>query len=498
MTAALNLTTIAPANSAAPNRTNVDLNDDARSGFDDALSSRLQTQQKDEARKSNETADAREGDLGLTQSDAPASKTEKTSLEGATEGENDQTVEIESVNEEQDTVSELTVSLSDAETLSAIEGENAPIEAADAAVNPNETSADASAVSETDTTAGLVEPADLTDETADQAAPQTAIPVTAQAASTAETTSGQNTKTDTIAAANAPTNPATPSQTPVQAPTQTPEGAQSGLPDNAIAPEGEFDGELQVRPTGDAKADKPQGEPGTSTQSASANTTTAANTSGDSSGHNQSQSNAKSPIEALLAMQARAQAATPVEIQIEPLDSMDPSSLDLEFEFSQLRTDTRLDGVRAANQLAHAARFTPQTVQTLAARIAQGVGSGASTIDIRLDPPELGRVEVRLELGPENTVRAVLAAERPETLSELERTSEELENALADSGLDLENDGLEFTLMDEDSDEDDLSETDSDALLLDALNGSQNAQTTPTPALYGFDLKPTSPLNLRV
>ncbi|WP_300529152.1 flagellar hook-length control protein FliK [Maricaulis sp.] len=92
------------------------------------------------------------------------------------------------------------------------------------------------------------------------------------------------------------------------------------------------------------------------------------------------------------------------------------------------------------------ARFTPQTATNLAAQIQRRFVNGARVFDIRLDPAELGRVDVRLELSPDQRVQAILTIERPETLAEMQRNARELERALAEAGLDVGDDGLEFQL----------------------------------------------------
>lgn len=93
-----------------------------------------------------------------------------------------------------------------------------------------------------------------------------------------------------------------------------------------------------------------------------------------------------------------------------------------------------------------APRFAPHTVQTLAAQIMRRQAEGVRVFDIRMDPPELGRVGVRLELGKDHTVKAMLSAERPDTLHELQRTARDLERALAEAGLNLAENGLSFSL----------------------------------------------------
>ena len=133
-----------------------------------------------------------------------------------------------------------------------------------------------------------------------------------------------------------------------------------------------------------------------------------------------------------------------------PLD-IPADSTDADLDLSTVRAEPRIEAVRPSQHpQAHAAsRFAPTTTQTLAAQITRKFNDGGRVFDIRLDPPELGRVEVRLELGPDNKVSALLSAERADTLSELQRNARDLEKALADAGLELGEDGLSFSLSED-------------------------------------------------
>lgn len=84
----------------------------------------------------------------------------------------------------------------------------------------------------------------------------------------------------------------------------------------------------------------------------------------------------------------------------------------------------------------------------IAMQIAKHVAKGVSTFEIRLDPAELGRVDVKLELTQEGHTRAHLVVERPETLDLLQRDAKALEQALRDAGLDTDEASLEFSLGD--------------------------------------------------
>ena len=89
--------------------------------------------------------------------------------------------------------------------------------------------------------------------------------------------------------------------------------------------------------------------------------------------------------------------------------------------------------------------------QALAAQISRHAQKGETRFEIRLDPAELGKVDVRLTIGSDGQTRAHLFVERSETLDYLMRDQRVLERALQQSGLDLEKQGLEFSLMDQNS-----------------------------------------------
>ena len=84
-------------------------------------------------------------------------------------------------------------------------------------------------------------------------------------------------------------------------------------------------------------------------------------------------------------------------------------------------------------------------IADLAAAIAVRAQTGAKSFEIRLDPAELGRVEVQLELG-HGKADATVTAHRPETLALLVSDSRNLERALHDAGIDASNLSLNFAL----------------------------------------------------
>ncbi len=82
----------------------------------------------------------------------------------------------------------------------------------------------------------------------------------------------------------------------------------------------------------------------------------------------------------------------------------------------------------------------------MAVEIARNFAAGNNRFQIRMDPPELGRIDVRLNIDENGTLRARLAVERPETLDLLQRDARALERALADIGFEGTRTNLEFSL----------------------------------------------------
>jgi chemotaxis protein MotD len=82
----------------------------------------------------------------------------------------------------------------------------------------------------------------------------------------------------------------------------------------------------------------------------------------------------------------------------------------------------------------------------LAVSIAARSLGGARQFDIRLDPPELGHVEVRLSIDAAGKTSAHLSADQPQTLDLLQRDAGSLARALRDAGLDLSQNSLNFSL----------------------------------------------------
>jgi flagellar hook-length control protein FliK len=73
---------------------------------------------------------------------------------------------------------------------------------------------------------------------------------------------------------------------------------------------------------------------------------------------------------------------------------------------------------------------------------------GLKEFQIRLDPAELGRVDVTLEIGDDKSVTARVVVDRVETLHLLQREAKTLERAFEQAGLKSSDAGVDITLRD--------------------------------------------------
>ncbi len=87
----------------------------------------------------------------------------------------------------------------------------------------------------------------------------------------------------------------------------------------------------------------------------------------------------------------------------------------------------------------------------LAFEIAASARSGKSRFDIRLDPADLGRIDVRIDVDRTGQVTSHLTVEKPETLSMLRQDAPQLQQALDDAGFKTGDGGLQFSLRDQSS-----------------------------------------------
>ncbi len=182
----------------------------------------------------------------------------------------------------------------------------------------------------------------------------------------------------------------------------------------------------------------PANEASTSTQTAEKSTITTDNGS-------------KTPTPAQLAS-----SSPPVVVQAAPVAqaAIAPTALQ-----TQLTTQIRTADITIAKladpaktnapKAPQAATQPPAPTQDFARLVAQRLSSGATSFDLRLDPPELGRVEASLQVADDGDAVLALKFESQSTLDLFARDEAALRNALLSSGFNLGGERLAFSLSDD-------------------------------------------------
>jgi len=115
-------------------------------------------------------------------------------------------------------------------------------------------------------------------------------------------------------------------------------------------------------------------------------------------------------------------------------------------------------GITIANATAATAPAAPAAPATaaaavpvagLAVAIAARAQQGLNQFAIRLDPPELGRIEVHLDVDRNGQVTSHVTVDRPDTLELLQNQQPQLQHALEQAGLKTADNALSFTLRDQ-------------------------------------------------
>jgi flagellar hook-length control protein FliK len=105
--------------------------------------------------------------------------------------------------------------------------------------------------------------------------------------------------------------------------------------------------------------------------------------------------------------------------------------------------------LQVAQPSANSALQQAPDLAALGVSIAAKSKDGEKQFDIKMDPAELGRVDVRISVDSDGKAQAHLTAEKPQTLQLLQNDRGTLERSLKDAGLDLSNNGLNFSLKGE-------------------------------------------------
>ena len=133
----------------------------------------------------------------------------------------------------------------------------------------------------------------------------------------------------------------------------------------------------------------------------------------------------------------------------------------------------------------------------LAVEIAVSARSGKSRFEIRLDPADLGRIDVRIDVDRNGRVTSHLTVEKPETLSMLRQDAPQLQRTLDDAGLKTGNGGLQFSLRDQSSSGRDGDETGRNAQRL-VISDDETIPAAIAGRTYGRVLGSSSGVDIRV
>ncbi|WEK04985.1 MAG: flagellar hook-length control protein FliK [Candidatus Devosia phytovorans] len=152
---------------------------------------------------------------------------------------------------------------------------------------------------------------------------------------------------------------------------------------------------------------------------------------------NEQKSDDRKPIETRPdAKPVAAATQTATEQQVDPTATPQP--------IQQARVD-----LVAAPRVVQAGYQTSQqqlNLPQLAFEMVRQVSEGNTRFQIRLDPADLGKIDVRLDIDASGQVNARLSVEKAETLDLMQRDQKALERALQQAGLDSSKTNLEFSL----------------------------------------------------
>ena len=100
-------------------------------------------------------------------------------------------------------------------------------------------------------------------------------------------------------------------------------------------------------------------------------------------------------------------------------------------------------------QAVNSTRFTTANsavVDQITIQISKALNAGNDKISIQLKPADLGRVDIKMEVGHDGRVVAIVTADNKQTLDLLQKDSKELQEALMQAGLKTDDDSLSFNL----------------------------------------------------
>ena len=167
-------------------------------------------------------------------------------------------------------------------------------------------------------------------------------------------------------------------------------------------------------------------------------------------------------------------------------------------QLASLHPTNRFPSLTPGAAQATAAGSTAVPVAGLAVEIAARAQAGGTRFEIRLDPPELGRIDVRLDVDQSGQVTTRLVVEKAETLDFLRRDAPELERALQQAGLKTGDNGLQFTLRDQGGQNQDSGENWRSNVAKLVVPDPEMTAVETAPGGYGRSLRLGTGIDIRV
>ncbi len=139
-------------------------------------------------------------------------------------------------------------------------------------------------------------------------------------------------------------------------------------------------------------------------------------------------------------------ATTPTKANAAPTADNAPNTLGV---LNAAATAPTSAGAAATTAAAGTAATGAVSIAGLPVAIAARAQDGSNQFEIRLDPPELGRIDVQLNVDGNGQVTSHITVDRPDTLALLQNQQPHLERALDQAGLKTADNGMSFTLRDQ-------------------------------------------------
>ncbi len=113
------------------------------------------------------------------------------------------------------------------------------------------------------------------------------------------------------------------------------------------------------------------------------------------------------------------------------------------------------------------------TTQMVALQIQRNAAAKVDTFTMQLEPMNLGRLEIKMKFTRDGALKAQMTADKPETLSMLQKDAPQLQRILQEAGLDVDDSALSFDLRQQGQDQQGTKES---------YNGAGNSHGAPAAA----------------